>query len=387
MLHAMVVHGEFPERAGFHTLTRQELSTLRSKWIALLGRRDTPTDGVEDYCVFLGRALADQGVKLERVRVSWDERGWIGALRQLRLACTAWRGKWVIVQYTALMWSRRGLPIGAIVVAAMLRRVGARVAVVFHEPCRQGGMRGIDRLRGACQDWVIRKLYRQALKNIFTVPLETVSWLPKGEGKAAFISIGANIPEQTNHRSPLGPDKKKTVIVFGVAEAPNGAREVDEIVGVVRKASEALGKFRLVVVGRGCLEAQGQLERGLEGQSVELIVRGVLPAEEVASEFEQADVQLFVRGTINPRRGSALAGIASGLPVVGYHNGDVTELLKDAGVEWSRWKDRDGLIRGLVRVLSDPRRWMELHERNLQVQTHHLSWSRIAERFREVLGK
>ena len=54
-----------------------------TKWIALLGRQDEPTDGVEDYCSFLGRALASQGIELEQVRVPWGELGWIGALRQL----------------------------------------------------------------------------------------------------------------------------------------------------------------------------------------------------------------------------------------------------------------------------------------------------------------
>ncbi len=32
--------------------------------VALLGRPDTPTDGVEDYCIFLGRALAARGIEL-----------------------------------------------------------------------------------------------------------------------------------------------------------------------------------------------------------------------------------------------------------------------------------------------------------------------------------
>ena len=35
----------------------------RKEWIALLGRRDMPTDGVEDYCTFLGRALAQRGAE------------------------------------------------------------------------------------------------------------------------------------------------------------------------------------------------------------------------------------------------------------------------------------------------------------------------------------
>ncbi len=43
---------------------------------------------------------------------------------------------------------------------------------------------------------------------------------------------------------------------------------------------------------------------------MELIVGGVLPAEEIAREFESADVLLFVRDAITLQRGSAIAGIA-----------------------------------------------------------------------------
>ena len=37
--------------------------------IALLGRRDYPTDALEDYCTYLGKALKERGVDLQLVRV------------------------------------------------------------------------------------------------------------------------------------------------------------------------------------------------------------------------------------------------------------------------------------------------------------------------------
>lgn len=354
-------------------------------WIALLGRQDSPTDGVEDYCTFLGFALLRHGIELKQARVPWMEKGWARALRQLSRECTAWRGRWVLMQYTAFTWSRSGFPLPALMVLALLRRGGARVAIVFHEPCRQGGARPIDRMRGACQDWVIQRLYRKAAKCVFTVPIETVAWLPKVEDKAVFISIGANIPERVNRRvAPGHTDQEKTVIVFGVTEAPVAAREAEEIAAIMKGAIKILAKLRLIVVGRGSLDANESLRNALKGSGVELLVRGVLPAEEIAREFESADVQLCVRGALTLRRGSALAGIACGLPIVGYQNGEIGGPLKEAGVEWSPWPDRDGLVRGLIRVLGDPQHWTELHERNLKVQKNDLSWSRIAERYRSA---
>jgi glycosyltransferase involved in cell wall biosynthesis len=118
---------------------------------------------------------------------------------------------------------------------------------------------------------------------------------------------------------------------------------------------------------------------------VELVVRGVLPAEEIADEFESADVLLFVRGAITSQRGSAIAGIATGIPIVGYRDGNIRGPLEEAGIEWSPWQDRERLTAGLIRVLSDSQRWTELHERELKAQRSCFSWTIIAKQFCELL--
>src|SRR5271156_981573 len=347
------------------------------KWIALLGRQDTPTDGVEDYCLFLSRALATHGIELEPIRVPWVEMSWLGALRQLKRTSAPWRGRWVLMQYTAFSWSRRGFPFVALAVLRVLRRGGARGAVVFHDPDRQPGSGLLHGPRGACQRCVIRRVFSGAAKAIFTVPLEAVAWLPKMHNHAAFIPIGANMPERAQRSTaPLPDAREKTVIVFGVTCSPEATkREVDDISATVLEASRVLGRLRLVVVGRGSDEARELLEEACKGSDVNLVVRGVLPAEQIASEFESADALLFVRGVISPQRGSAMAGIASGIPVVGYRKAQIGGPLEEAGVEWCLWGDRASLVRGLVRVLSDPKRWMELHQRNLEVQKKYLSWN------------
>jgi len=352
------------------------------RWVAVLGRRDTPTDGVEDYCTFLGRALAEQGTQLDLARVEWFDRGWIPALWSLWRASEAWRGNWVLVQYTGLGWSRRGFPVGVLAAIALLRRRGCRCAIVFHEFARQGGRgRAIGRLRGSCQQWVIGKLYASAAKCVFTVPLERVRWLPQEHGKAAFIPIGANIPERWERTRATETSARKTVIVFGVTADARAAGEVEEIAGAMREASKSLPALRLVVIGRGAMEARKRIEAALAGSGVEIGVRGVLPAEEVANEFARADALLFVRGPVTLQRGSALAAVACGVPIVGYRSEESGGPLDEAGIEWSQQGDREGLVRALVRVLSDPAHWTDLRERSLRAQREYFSWSRIAERF------
>ena len=46
------------------------------RMVALLGRRDEPTDGVEEYCGYLSRALHGRGIALEIARVPWASMGW-----------------------------------------------------------------------------------------------------------------------------------------------------------------------------------------------------------------------------------------------------------------------------------------------------------------------
>jgi glycosyltransferase involved in cell wall biosynthesis len=236
---------------------------------------------------------------------------------------------------------------------------------------------------------VIRRLYNGAAKAIFTSPLEGIGWLRGMQDEhAAFIPIGANIPERIRRRAgPARAGKLKTVIVFGVSDSPEAAApEVNVISAVTLDACKALGKLRLVVAGRGALEAGELFTKAFRGRDIDLVVHGVLPAERIADEFESADALLFVRGPITTRRGSAMAGIACGVPLVGCRGPEVSSMLEAAGVEWSPLLDRESLARGLIRVLSDSQRWLELHERNLEMQKNHFSWNRIAERFQTVLA-
>jgi len=360
----------------------------KESWIALLGRRDMPTDGVEDYCTFLGRALEARGIGLKQQRVPWFENGWIEALRWLARECTAWRGKWVLVQYTALAWSRRGFPFFALAVLATLHRGGVRTAVVFHEPKRQGGSRWIDRLRGACQDWVLRKLCRAAAQSIFTVPLETVSWLPAGEARAAFIPIGANIPEPMPIAgSPLERGGGlRTVAVFCLSPGRNRSLEVADMVHAARYVQNVGVPTRLVVMGRGSSEARADIERALAGSGVEVVILGKLSAEDVSQALSKASVLLFVYGVVSPTRGSALVGVACGLPTVGYAGGVEGTPLEEAGIELVPYRDQDALAAALARVLTDARLHATLCDRSRRAQEKYFSWHAIADRYIASMG-
>src|ERR1700733_6737983 len=147
---------------------------MNSDVILLLGRKDEPTDAVEEYCNYLSEALGNRAVKSEIVRVAWHERA--TAVEDLRLAAANWRDRWVFLQYTALAWSERGFPRRVLRIVHALREAGTRVGVVFHDVEPFAGTRAVDVLRRQVQLRVMRQMLRTAELAIFTVPPNVVSW-------------------------------------------------------------------------------------------------------------------------------------------------------------------------------------------------------------------
>jgi glycosyltransferase involved in cell wall biosynthesis len=358
------------------------------RWIALLGRRDKPTDGVADYCTHLSAALGSRGYELEIVRVPWPERGWGVALADLRRRAKDWRGCWVLLQYTALGWSRRAFPLRFLQVLQVLRHNGARCAVVFHDALPYQGSRLIDRLRRACQLWVMRTAYRRTDRSVLPLSLDQVTWLPPRPGKAAFIPIGANLPPMAIDARIVRPgDVAKTVAVYGVTGEPATLAEVHDISHVLKLTRARVENLRLVVFGRGSAEAEPALRHELEGSGIEILVLGLLSSEDITWELTHANALLFVRGGVSSRRGSALAGVACGLPVVGYRSEETAFPVTEAGVVLVTLQDRVALAEALIRVLADDDWRQQLQARSRSAQRQYFSWEVIFGSFLDLLER
>ena len=185
--------------------------------IALLGRADTPTDAVEEYCRYLGEALGVQGLPLAIERVAWKERGWRRALRSLRRRAKGWRGMWILVQYTALAWSARGFPWRFLRVLRILADAGARIGVTYHDVEPYAGARWIDRLRRRVQLHVMHEAVHLSDAAVFTVPLQKVSWIKPSCPNAVFIPVGPNFPTTGEAVSRKRVSNGKlSIVVFGI---------------------------------------------------------------------------------------------------------------------------------------------------------------------------
>jgi len=271
----------------------------------------------------------------------------------------------------------------------MLRRLGARLVVVYHDASPYAGDRALDKLRRAVQLRVMRQSLRRSDLAIFTVPLGAVPWLRGPTYNAAFIPVGANLPlDALTVNKPSGrPREVLRVSVFGITGGHARHNEVARIVEAVRFVASKIGKLELHAFGRHADDCESMLREGLCGLGVDVQVRGVLPADEVVAELSSADVLLFVRGPISTRRGSAIAGIACGLPVIAERGAETGGPIEEAGVVLVSAERQGEFGDALLRVLTDPHYRAQLAESSRVAHRKYFSWQAIADNYVKELLK
>ena len=352
--------------------------------IALLGRKDEPTDAVEEYCRYLGRALHTHDIQLEIRRVPWEIHGWADSLTALRLQAADWSDRWVLVQYTALAWSSRGFPskIPSCPEYSEIRRCPCRHRFPRRRPFP--GTRLIDSLRRFVQIRTMRSALSLADLAIHSSSGKTLL-ATRCTVSGTFIPVGANLPippAPLSHSQDMVP----TIGVFSITGGESGARETQIIVDAVRHAAQKLGKVRLSIFGRHAELRETALRDGLCGLPVDLFVEGVVDPAQAVQKLSACDLLLFIRGPISSRRSSAIAGIACGLPVIAYAGSETAAPITDAGVVLVSPDQPDDLNAALVRVLSDFTYRTDLAARSRAAYQTHFAWPAIAVRFSALLG-
>jgi hypothetical protein len=349
------------------------------RWVALLGREDEPTDALEDYCSLLAQSLHKRGYSLQISRIAWAEQGWRRALKDADKRFAEQQGGWALVQYTALAWSRRGFPLYFARMIDNLKGAGIHVLIVFHDPEPFGGRRCRDRLRRRVQLAVMRRAARLADKIVSTISPDRVPWMqdPAIRTKTLLLPVGSNLPVMPRTTQGSG-NRIPVIIVFGFS---NLASETSMIASVLSRAAEVVGPLHLTVFGRGAKVAGTLLLPLLADSPVELESFGVLEAERAGNLLANADVQLFVRSGLSSRRGSGIAGIACGLPMIGFSDVETAFPITEAGVRLVPMGDREDLVRELVLVLKQQTLRETLRQRNLDATERYFSWDRIADAY------
>jgi glycosyltransferase involved in cell wall biosynthesis len=368
-------------------LSTPKASISPKRFVLLLGKRDIPADGVQDYCEYLAQALRRRGIETEIARVEWDSEGWAHALQSLWRQSATWDEAWIVLQYTALSWSRRGFPLGVLAALRTLRRRKLHCAAVFHESRHQGGSKWIGRVRGAFQNWIARRIYSEIDAAIFADPLDRIDWLPIDRARAAFVPIGANLPEpQATVEASKIKTETRAVAIYCLSDPPNVSKEINDISRAVRIAADGT-KLRVVFIGRGTTEAKQEILRAFDGMPAEVSVLGVRDAREVRDVLSNSDVMLCVRGVMFPRRGSAIAGIACGLPILAYGTKEAAFPISEAGVRLFSYRDAEALGKHLAKVLSETGLREQLSSASRAAQEKFFSWDVIAARMIEALSR
>jgi len=354
---------------------------------ALLGTRDEPTDGVEDYCQYLGPALADHGLSLEIVRLRWAEQGWSVALRELGRRSAGWRGAWALLQYTALAWSRRGFPLRVLDILRELKEAGVRRGIVFHDAEPYPGPGTVQWFRRRTQLHVMRAAVRQADLSVLTIPAGKLAWLPARRSGSVFIPVGASLPAPEKSSSSAGTDSQEplAIAVYSLSPGKVGLDEVATTIEAVRYVAARMGKVRLLVLGRNSEAAENTLRESLRELPVEISVFGLVSAEKVEEVLGASHVLLFPRGPISSRRSSAMAGIACGLPIVAWEGWETAPPLTDAGIHLVREGHKEDLGPALLRVLTDHEYRASLAARSRAAQERYFSWKAIATEYARAL--
>lgn len=352
--------------------------------IALCGRDPGSTDGVRDYCHRLGEAFVQSGRNLQILRVPWTQRGWLPALWWTWRQARSWRGRWVLLQYTAFSWSRSGLPVPVLLIAAAVRSQGARLAVIYHDPLPHHTLGVVGWLRSRVQRSVMRGLYHCSEQCVLTVPLEAAAWLPDRQ-KAATIPVGSNVTPFNAKPRVRGPNfSERLVAVFGVTGDGRAAAEVRQIARAVDFARRRTPQIKLTFLGCGTAEAEPEIRAQLRGVPTEVL--GVIDAPRAKEILEKSDALLFVRGPVASGRTTAVAGVTAGTPVIGFEGLTTGPPITEAGVRLVPEGRVDLLGLALAEVLEHGSLWSQLHERNVDATESHFSWGAIATRLLNVLG-
>jgi hypothetical protein len=164
------------------------------------------------------------------------------------------------------------------------------------------------------------------------------------------------------------------------------AREARDIGAAVRGARSPGIDLRVLLFGRNSLDAEPLLSQELCGSGVAVEALGLLASDAVTTAFSHVDVVLFVRGGISARRGSAIAAIANGLPIVAYKSMETSFPVTEAGVILAPSGDLIALGQGLRRALLDEEYRLQLCERSIVAHKRYFSWVVIAESFLRALA-
>jgi glycosyltransferase involved in cell wall biosynthesis len=325
-------------------------------------------DAIDEYSRRLVRAMSDDGLEARYLSDG--------------LACVdSVRPAWILLQYNPFRWGHSGFAPTLVRDAYRFkRRGGAPLAVMVHEAWID--MTGAkSTLIGLWQRAQLRALLRRA-DRVMTSTQALATELGHG---AVHLPVAANVtPAQTtpgDARHRLALDGRLTIALFGRGHP---SRALDYAQSAVAALATAHGAGRLVVLNLGAGAPAVAVPPGVEVHSP-----GSLPEEELSLRLWASDLVLlpFTDG-VSTRRGTLMAALAHGRPVLGLHGASTDDILADSreALVLTPAGDSAAFARRAVELTGDPPRLLAIGEGGRRLYESRFDWPVLARSVRRVLA-
>lgn len=343
------------------TVTQTAGSRPTRKVGLVTGSPDIGRCGIHDYVLALAQSLRGTGTACEII----DQRDWsLTGLNRLRHKVRLSDPDIVHIQYPMIVGWRS---LGPHLLGWLSRKP---LILTLHE------FTSFDRLRQAS----LRAFVHNATTICLTTDYETAHFLrafPGAAGKVRTIPIGSNIPRADRTAHLDAPPY--TVTYFGQIKPGKG---IEEFIDLIRLASAKQRPWTFRIAGAPVGWAPHYIEdltKDLSGCPVEWILN---PSDaDAARVLADAHVAyLPYPDGISERRGSFLAALCNGVPVV-TTDGPARPQGIDAIARLA--PDAESADAAIAALLQDRDTWERLSSAGRLYVAKH-DWSRIAEQYRAV---
>lgn len=400
-----LVTGEYPpDEGGVADYTRCLAEALVAEGLAIevvTTARSGPTADLQAANAPdpLDEGEPGRSVVVHRAIRAWD---W-GALRVLGQVVARSRSDIVHIQYQAAAYGMR--PAIHLAPWWLRRRTPARVAVTYHDLRVPYLFPKAGRVRRQAVLVLARAAHLTIATNTSDLDELRIAARPR---RLELVPIGSNIPD----RPPAGHDRAAwraragiapgtgLVAHFGLVGESKGGRTLLAAIEALRRAG---GDVRLVMIGGTAgasdprnAEALAAFRADVAARGLDevVVVTGHIPPAEVSAWLHAADVAaLPYRDGASYRRGSLLAALSHGLPVVttlpGPSGGDLPALVDGASALLVPPESPEALARAIREVLDDAALAARLAA-GARAVAAHFAWPVIAARhvahYRELVG-
>ncbi|MEE9457977.1 MAG: glycosyltransferase family 4 protein [bacterium] len=340
----------------------------------------------------LGEAAGSGGAPSPRVLPvikAWNLRG----LRKLLKTLGAVNADVYVLEYVAYMYGRGGVAPWLLAFFLKFKLDGRKPLVLnAHElwrpPYRSARDKMLTLISWAVFLGGVWASARVVVTNDFRETLMT-RVLGVNSGRVKRIPVGANVEPAAPYPYPAADNGEFRVMTFGRWHEDRSVEDVVEAVADLR-SSRRVGLSVIGSYNHG--DRQGARARRLRERAERaewLEITGDLSSEQVSDHFAKADVFVSpLAGGPSGRRGSVVAALAHGLPVVAYDGHERDDIFRSGdNVVLVKAGDRAGLRAVLQALAEDGSLRLDLGVRARATFEDHFAWDVIAGKWEELFAE